>query len=350
MSLLKQFILELFEIQKGTALSETDAVLKTYSSLSSTHGKIHISKERRWTLDIRINIKSFLHLPNVISPLDAYFAAYATLLHEIEHYRITRKVYTQRNIDFGEFLTILDSIRMNWKQLLSGIIVSVLNIKKLQEISRKRYTVYQTELLCRANSLQAAFDAFYPFMTEEIRLAYQRYIAVANFCQTSIMIGYVGNDTPFDHFSHALHCARARIEITPSIVQVFPALQLLFDYYGKIRPIYNIYQERSNALKDSFSEELIGKLIIRLLLLDESDITDLLRSDSVFKSYIEHLTQQYITECLYFISHKKIANGYLCASVLDDNSAMAVKNIKRMDKLIKKYALNVSTGIVIPLF
>lgn len=124
----------------------------------------------------------------------------------------------------------------------------------------------------------------------------------------------------------------------------YKALRLLFSEGGTVIPIQNMYVEENHPDRLFYDESLF-----RYFLIMDADWDLVFQAHPGLRERIEELSNQYCEKCISYMKGNQIAKIYLSEDALKDNTAMILKNIKRLNVLMKRYRMEQKNGTVIPL-
>ena len=134
------------------------------------------------------------------------------------------------------------------------------------------------------------------------------------------------------------------IKRSPEILEQYKALKFLFSEDGTILPVQDLYTQEDCPNRNFYDENLF-----RYFLMVDADWGLVFESHPGLRERIAELSNQYCEKCISYMKGNQIAKVYLSEDALRDNTAMILKNVKRLNALMKRYRMEPQNGTVIPL-
>lgn len=278
------------------------------------------------------------------SDILCYFFVYVSIMHEVEHIRLLTELRENEQCDYHRFFAGLEqmfarNIRIRFRN------ISTYRIKELLSTQKKRYETSTAELICDYESISLARKQFYSHLSENELRQIDDILKSLSLLIHSIEIGYLDDGKPCNQFLLVLSSLQRRIRKDNGILAMIPQLSKLFKEDGTLKPIEEIVKKSYNSgicFYDDF--------LIRLFIILDYDWHDIFRSQGQIKEYMQRISNYYCAKCCSFLSQLDLSEIYLKKEIVSDNAAMLIKNMTRLNSLMKQYGLKNTSGMVLPLY
>lgn len=193
-------------------------------------------------------------------------------------------------------------------------------------------------LLCLRESLRRANALFAPFLDREGQL-FRELENGAAFMLTHLEIGYPHGEEPVNRFGYFLS-RRAGKRTPPE-----SPLAVLLREDGTVRSLLELWEARTEE-----NAGLLDGLMLQVFLRLEEDCREAFEKDPWFKCHMESLVNGGITQRLDYLKNMEEGSPVAVDAVLQDNAAMVIRDVRLLDKLLKTYGMEKTSGSVIPLY
>lgn len=339
---LKKFCQDVFSREIPANLK--DRITVHYSILPiANNGYVQVRKHKDgYWYRLYINLLPFL-MGQYTSNRMRLFYLYATIVHEVKHVELLE---SERANDYGELLAFWEEYR-NFSKLRVIDDMGLLLMRKTAHVSRKRrYRVSVAEIICNLSGFQRSYTALYPYLAESERDTIENMIHSLAFLKQHIAITYSNRNHPYSLFPKMIREAQTVLKKdTDRIENDLKPMNMLFQREGHLKPMEQLFYERTDL-----NGSVVDGLLINWFICADMDFSAIFQRNSELKKHIEELANQYCRSSIEYLKDSAIGKVFLDDAILQDNAAMLIKNVDRLNKLVARYNMVRSAGSVIPLY
>ena len=339
---LKRFCQDAFS--REIPANMTDRISVHYSMLPiANNGYVQVRKHKKsYRYHLYINLHPFL-LGKFTSNRMRLFYLYATIVHEVKHAELLESEGVN---DYSELLAFWEEYRSFGKLRVLDDIGQLL-MRKTARISRKRrYRVSVAEIICNLSGFQRSYAALCPYLTESERDTIENMIHSLTFLKQHIAITYSNRNHPYSLFPKMIREAQTVLKKdTDRIENDLKPMNMLFQREGHLKPMEQLFCERTDL-----NGAVVDGLLINWFICADMDFSTMFQRNPELRKHIEELANQYCSSAITFLKDSAIGKVFLDDAILQDNAAMLIKNVDRLNKLIARYNMVRTEGSIIPLY
>lgn len=275
----------------------------------------------------------------------AYFYLYTTILHEFYHIELYEtKIENLDCFDFNHAMMLLEDYPDIKGRQVGKAFENILSLGK-SDVRKKNYAISATELACNCHSLQKALANFESVLPKDRMKNIQLMLKSSEYLCNNIEIAYTKKGLPFSRFVIMVKSYARIISKNPDYLKKAPYLNSIFLEGGDLKSIDSVY---SYAKTESGS--FYSQFLFRLFLYASFDFTEAFAQCAEMKKLLENLSNCYIKETIEYLREIHMGEILLKKEVLEDNAAMRIKNVSRLQAQMKKYNMSNTAGCVYPLY
>lgn len=291
------------------------------------------------TNEIFINASTVLFNSN-LNTVKKYFYTFVTLYHELMHQRILRWHSVH---DYPAMLAFWEEYR-NMSFLRFTDAFSKMITKDFHS-SIKRRAVAMSEIECTYQAYARGYQIFYDHLSEDDRSTLKTVLDSLQFVRSNLAIVYgLRNQHPYSSFVRMIQEVQA-VQKTAKDKQLLPdPMRVLFFNDGSMKNLEMLLESRNAE-----NCELLDKLIINLFICTEYDYSAIFEGNLCAKEVLTGIANRYRSDAIGFIRDIDRGSIFLTSGILNDNAAMLIKKMARLDQLMDQYQME-RTGGIIPLY
>lgn len=275
----------------------------------------------------------------------AYFYLYTTILHEFHHIELYEtKLDHLDQLEYNHAMMLLEDYPDLKGRRIGKAFENILSLGYCN-VRKKKYAISATELACNCYSLQKALARFQAFLPEDRISNVRIMLSASEHLYNSIEIAYSHRGVPFNRFIYMITAYARIISKNPNYLEDATYLHALFSGKGEINSIDSIYL-RAKEETGSFYSQVFFRLFLHAML----DFTEIFDQCDEMRRFIEELSNRYIAETIDYFRNIHMGEILVAKEIIEDNAAMKIKNISRLQALMKKYKMNNTAGSIYPLY
>ena len=290
---------------------------------------------------IMINLFPFL-VQHFSSNHMRFFYLYATIIHELHHIELLEN---EKASNYAELLAFWEEFQQlshfRWVDSINTWLIQ----KNAMPVKRKKYSVSMAEILCNLISFQKSYKFFSQYLSASERQTIKEIIESLEFLKGHINIGYRSSKQPLNLFTKTIQEVQFTIKKQPQVFTKPSPLDHLFTCNGQVKSFDQIYSERNHA-----DAQVIDSILLNWFICADIEFSSYFKTNPNFKLHIESLANQYCDNLIQYLKNEKKGLVFLREDVLQDNTAMMLKNANRLNKLMTQYDMVHTGGSVIPLY
>lgn len=303
-----------------------------------TRGRITGGK---WEFLITFNLRPFRRMENVPVHM-RYFYLYATIVQEIEHIRLLLELTKEsETTDYMRFLAGCEQLIRTGRRKFNAVFSAVTDLRNYLQVKRCCYQISPHTLICVSAGFETALLEMGAALSGDERKQIENILDSLRFAYRNVEISYAKGGQPIQNFAAVFLRMNRIVSESPEIPDRFPQLRLLFTEKGERRQISELYEDDQ--------KEFFNEILLRLFILLETDWNVIFGQNPSMRERLEALANGYCKKCIRYLKDLNSAKTYLREEVLEDNTAMVLKNIKRINFLMQRYGMENLEGSVIPL-
>lgn len=291
---------------------------------------------------IHINLLPFLR-GTYTSHRMRLFYLYATIIHELKHIELLEK----KNLgDYSELVAFWEEYRnFSRLRLLDGINL-VLMGKNTRASQKKKYRVSAAEILCNLWAFQRSYLVLGSYLTEQERDTVETMIRSLSFLKEHLIISYSSGNHPYNLFPKMISEVQLVLKKDPGKrAEDLKPMQCLFLPDGQAKPVEQLFRERTDT-----NAMVTDGVLINWFICADMDFSGIFRKCPALKNHMEALANRYCAHAIGYLKDSGIGKVFLDDALLQDNGAMLVKNVDRLNKLIDRYAMAHTEGSIFALY
>ncbi len=327
----KMFVKEIFQ----NSCEYKKVVLKLINSPHKINGAMKIFKGKFY---VYINIYTAVH-SRKRSVCMKYFYIYGTLIHELEHIKISKDVCECNN--YSCMLASIESYMDLYSKDIGKIIEKILGIF-YKGSSTLRYQTMSSELWCNWVAMKETYDMFKSKMSENEKEKIRNILKALEVLNKNLVLEYRFNGEPVNKFIMAAKEGSRFIRKNKELASQVETFHYLFDSDGNIKSMESLYNDSTVE-----NELLYKELILNYILYIDMNYSEILEKNSELKIYVEKILNEYCLNCIEYIENQAWAGIFVDQKVLEDNELMILSNMKYVNHLIESLKLNRYVGGII---
>lgn len=325
------FVKEIFQ----NSCEYKNVVLKLINNPHKINGAIKMCKGKFY---VYINIYTAVH-SRKRSVCMKYFYIYGTIIHELEHIKISKDVCEYDNYSY--MLASMESYMDLYGKDIGK------KIKKFLGVFYKggsilKYQTMSSELWCNWVAMKESYDMFENKMSEIEKEKIRNILKALEMLNKNLALEYRFNGEPVNKFIMAAMEGSHFIKKNKELVSQVGVFHYLFDSDGNIKSIESLYND--SAVEN---ELLYKELILNHILYIDMDYSEILEKNSELKIYVEKILNEYCLKCIEYIENQAWVGIFVDQKVLEDNELMILFNMKYVNHLFDSLKLNRYVGGII---
>lgn len=279
------------------------------------------------------------------SPALAYFYLYTTILHEFHHIELHETKPDQLDcLEYNHALMLLEDYPDLKGRRLGKAFENILSLGN-RSVRKKKYAISATELACNCESLRKALARFQESLPEDRTRNVRLILSASEHLCNHIEIAYSFRGTPYSRFVYMVKAYSNLISKNPNYLEAAPYLRTLFTEKGEFVPVQSVYQRAKEEVGSFYTQ-----VLFQLFLYSAFDFTEAFNGCEEMRSFLEELSNHYIKETIAYFQSIHMEEILVEKEIIEDNAAMKIKNVSRLQALMKKYKMNNTAGSVYPLY
>ena len=308
-----------------------------------SNGYVRIRKaDNGYRYHIRINLLPFL-IGQYASNRMRLFYLYATIVHELYHIHLLER---EKVVSYCELMAFWEEQRGFTRLRLMDNLGMILMRKKAMVTKRNKYRTSVAEILCNLAGIEKSYKVFAKYLSQAETATVDKIIASLRFMEEHISITYGHGNQPYNLFTKMVREIQPLIKKDPTkLSDIFKPMMCLFSLEGHVKSVEQLFAERTAE-----NDQVIDGLLTHWLICADMDFSPIFEKNPALKEHLEKLANQYCAAAIQYIKNIEIGEVFLDKEILQDNAAMLVKNVNRLNKLMVHYGMAHTEGSIIPLY
>ena len=299
-----------------------------------------INKIQRFT--VLINLYHFLRAKDCSDRMK-YVYLYATIVHELEHIRLSKYIEKATLSDYFDVLAAWD--QFSKCRGIGRDVFSYFLIPKTNRIADKRGLVSPAEIYCNIKGFSRASYVLDSCLSMHEKTLLVRMTSSLEFIAKNLEISYDGAGRAVGLFVRTINQMRIFLRYNKHRAGYFPLLNYLINENGML-----ISADAMMNTKRLPERYFYDAVLIRMFIFWDCDWNDIFAKTEGLHERIAILANEYCQRSIGYLSNKELAKVFLSEEIVQDNAAMLVKNIHTIKSKMKQYNMPNTVGGVIPLY
>lgn len=298
--------------------------------------------EEGYRYHIRINLLPFL-MGKFTSNRMRLFYLYVTIVHELHHVHLLecKKVET-----YSELMAFWEEYRSFSRLRLMDGIGMLLMRKKAAATRRNKYRASVAETMCNLAGFEKSYKVLGAYLSQSETENVNKIIESLKFLQNHISVTYGHGNQPYNLFTKMVREVQPLLKKDPhELSGTLKPMMYLFSPEGHVKSVEQLFAERTDE-----NEQIIDGLLTHWFICADMVFSPIFERDPTLKNHLETLANRYCAGVIQYLKNIEIGEIFLDKEILQDNAAMLVKNVDRLNKLMAHYDMIHFQGSVIPLY
>ena len=307
------------------------------------NGYVGVRKvEDSYQYRIRINLLPFL-IGQYTSNRMRLFYLYATIVHELYHVQLLE---CQKVASYCELMAFWEEHRDFTQLRLMDNLGMLLMRKKAMVTQRNKYRASVAEILCNLTGFEKGYKVFGEYLSQTEIATIDKIIISLRFLGKHMAITYGHGNQPYNLFTKMVREIQPLLKKDPTkLSDSLKPMMCLFSLEGHVKSIEQLFSERTEE-----NAQVIDGLLTHWFICADMDFSSIFEKEPALKVHLEKLANQYCAAAIQYMKNIEIGAVFLDEDILQDNAAMLVKNVDRLNKLMIRYDMVHVEGSIIPLY
>ena len=289
---------------------------------------------------VRICINLHCFLPKCVCSVQMKFVfLYATIVHELEHLRLTRLLKCETINNYREAIAALD--QYCYRFWISNGIYDLLTPGRHK--TKKRYDSSPAEIHCNLAGMRRAYEMLAEGLSQDCKAKVEKILDGLMLMSKNQEIRFYREDLESPLFLTTVGYVRL-LSQRKRMAEHFPVLSLMFDKTEGGIPVDEIIRRAKRT-----DEDFDKGMLLRCFIYFEANWRKIFEQDAEVKKLVNKMADDYCKSAMRFLSNEEIVKIYLSEEIVDRNSAELVRNVQILKHQMKEYGMQSTAGGVFPL-